>query len=119
TSAPARRSHTHCGGVVAAHRGRGAGEPPGAACPERGGEGPKYPLLPPGDIDPAGQYHDRGTAVGAAAAPGDDRRRRVRAADAATPAAANESAGAPAVERRTRARGAGATGSRAVTAPIF
>src|SRR5215471_3998456 len=45
-------------------------------------------------------------AAGAAAAPGYDRRRRVHAADAATPAA-NEVPGAPAVERRTRARCAG------------
>src|SRR6516162_9285014 len=41
------------------------------------------------------------------------------AADAATPAGANEFAGAPARERRTRARDAGALRSRAVTAPIF
>src|SRR5262249_61906887 len=94
-------------------------QPPPPPPPHAGGKGAKNPHLPARKSDPAGQYHDRGTAAGAAATPGYDRRGRSRDADAATPAAANQFADASAVERRTRARGAGAACSRAVTAPIF
>src|SRR5262249_54897091 len=114
-----RRADQHLCGELAGRRRPGAGEHAAVAGTERGGEGAEQPLLPVGDIDPAGQYHDLGTAAGAAAAPGYDRRRPVRAPDAPTPAAAGGFAAASALERRTRALGAHTGCSRAISASIF
>ncbi len=116
---PVRSSAQDLRRELAGRRQSGRGEHSAVAGTQRGGQSAEQPLLPVSEVDPAGQYHDRGTTAGATAAPRHNGRGRGRDADAATPAAAGGCAAASAGERRTRAFGADAACSRAITAPIF